>query len=148
MKQSDHSKDSIFNPPAEVGVRLAYIVCVAGLAGGPVPLFVGAVLREPLPLLAGAIALVAAAVAREYLRQSDSFSRADESLETLALLKSPTLSTGGGHVAHVVSLLKQWDDIEHKRGSPEFDPWAAQAVRHDIRAAIRQDPALERLFRT
>jgi hypothetical protein len=48
----------------------------------------------------------------------------------------------------LLELLRAWDTLEHRRGSVDFDPWELQSVRHDIRAAIAEDPALERLFHT
>jgi hypothetical protein len=49
-------------------------------------------------------------------------------------------------VDELVRLLRQWDEMEARRGSPGFDPWALQSIRHDIRAMIETDPALEGLF--
>ena len=36
--------------------------------------------------------------------------------------------------------------IESRRGSPEFDPWALQEVRHEINELIKETPALEELL--
>jgi hypothetical protein len=54
---------------------------------------------------------------------------------------------GDGRVGELVLLLREWDGIERSRGSADFDPWALQSARHEIRVAVQTDPTLERLFR-
>lgn len=143
MNQGDGPEQSPFNPPEVAGERFAYLVCLLGIAVGPLGLLIGALGGQRPPIVVGLITLLIAGVCRIWLQREKRFAAASEALEAIV---------GGGEahsperVAHLVSLLKQWDELELKRGSPEFDPWAVQALRHDIRAAIQENPALERLF--
>jgi hypothetical protein len=46
----------------------------------------------------------------------------------------------------LLAMLEEWEALEGKRGTPEFDPWALQSLRNDIRKAVESDPALAQLF--
>jgi hypothetical protein len=46
----------------------------------------------------------------------------------------------------LLAMLEEWEALEEKRGTPEFDPWALQALRNDIRKVVDSDPALSQLF--
>ncbi|MES2691841.1 MAG: hypothetical protein V4773_00120 [Verrucomicrobiota bacterium] len=46
----------------------------------------------------------------------------------------------------LLGLLEQWEAIEAKRGTSEFEPWTLQVLRNDIRRVIAGDPALAALY--
>ena len=46
----------------------------------------------------------------------------------------------------LMELIDRRDDIESRRGRPEFDPWALQSVRHEINELVKADPALTELL--
>lgn len=133
---------SDFNSPAEMMARAMFLFTHAALVAGIV-LTVAGVLAWQLRLtLAGLAALGAASVGRNWLRNREATSE-DQALEAI-IASSPPLDDEC--VAKLIELLELWETLEQKRGSPEFDPWAVQAVRHDIRMVVESDPALEQLF--
>lgn len=134
--------DPDFNPPAEMVARAMFLFTHAALAGGIV-LTVAGVLTLQLALAgAGVAALVATWMGRIWLRARE-HEIPDQALETL-FEGSPPLDEA--RVAELIELLERWEALEEKRGSPGFDPWAVQALRHDIRVVVESDPALEQLF--
>lgn len=134
--------DSEFNTPAEMGARATFLFTHAALAAGIVLTVAGVLAMQLALTLAGVAALIAAWIGRSWLRARESASP-DQSLEEI-FEGSPPLDDA--RVAELIALLEQWEALEEKRGSPEFDPWAVQAVRHDIRVVVESDPALEQLF--
>lgn len=101
-------------------------------------------MRSLLLLGCGLGALGLGGVVREWLRRSNRFDPVQRTIEEIAA-HGPTLDQA--HVAELVQLLTEWEEMEAKRGSAEFDPWTLQALRNDIRVTVEKDPALERLFR-
>lgn len=134
--------DFEFNTPAEMFARATSLFTHAALAGGIV-LTVAGVLTVQLALsLAGVAALIAAWIGRNWLRARESASPQ----QSMDALFEGTPPLDDARVAELIELLEQWEVLEDKRGSPDFDPWAVQAVRHDIRVVVESDPALEQLF--
>ncbi|HVU24219.1 MAG TPA: hypothetical protein VHE13_08850 [Opitutus sp.] len=147
MKTPGDRDESAFNSPAEAGTRVVYLGSLLGMISGLLLLLVGLFTVRWVLIGAGVLLLATAAVGRRALRRNGQLAVLDRSLEEVSG-RAPTRSAGEPQVEQLVLLLKQWDQLEHQRGSPEFDPWAVQALRHDIRAAIERNPALERLFHT
>ena len=132
---------------AEAGARAMYVGCLIGTSCGLAALLVGIFMGRGTLTVAGVLTVGCSLLESRSLTRNGKLASLDRpfaeaSGDVLAGL------CGEPEVEHLVLLLKQWDDLEHRRGSPEFDPWAVQAVRHDIRAAIERNPALERLFHT
>ena len=50
--------------------------------------------------------------------------------------RSCRLTRDDRRITELVRLLQLWEQLEHKRGLPGFDPWAVHAVRHDIREMV------------
>lgn len=133
-----------FNTPAEIGVRLVYLLylslCVASLVSG---LYAVAIQR----LEFGVTALLCAPLAylcRCWLQEGR---RCDvvESLDfPLAQLEEPHRND---QLAHFIELVDAWDRLEAKRGTADFHPWELQSVRHEIQQLIHKTPSLARLFR-
>jgi hypothetical protein len=138
--RGDHDE---FNTPEEMRRRIAFIVCLAAFTAGILLTVAGFVARE-MPLLAfGVLALAVSGLTRDWLQRRGGFGAADPGLRHLG---EAVASLDDAHVAELVRLLREWEDLERKRGSADFDPWALQAVRHDIRVMVENDPALEGLF--
>lgn len=137
-------EDSEFNTPEEMRVRFTFVMCLAGLIAGMGLTFVGIVSRDMRLLAWGLLALALAGIARQWLHRKGRFEAAERSLEEFRRV-APLPDEA--HVHELVRLLQQWEALERTRGSARFDPWAVQSLRHDIRAIVEQDPALERLFR-
>ena len=135
--------DNPFNTPEEMLIRAAYLMWVAGFAMGIVLVLLGAMVHDLRILAGGFGALVLATLGRAWLKHKGQFSRADMALNEFV---QPGAAADAAKVAELVRLLRQWDDMERKRGSPAFDPWTLQAIRHDIREMVDADPALEGLF--
>lgn len=133
------------NPPSVMRARLGLVFAVAtGL--GAVGLIVGATWMHHFWLsLAGMGGFLLALGAWLFLRSR----AAPEKDEAWAeFLSGPVPAGDPEKIGRLVDLLRTWDSLEHRRGSADFDPWELQAVRHDIREAVAEDPELERLFHT
>lgn len=46
----------------------------------------------------------------------------------------------------LMEMIDRRDAIEGRRGSPDFDPWALQAVRHEINELVKEHPPLAELL--
>ena len=46
----------------------------------------------------------------------------------------------------LMDLIDRREMVESRRGSPEFDPWALQQVRHEINELVKSDTALAELL--
>jgi hypothetical protein len=135
--------DKEFNTPEEMLVRTTFLVCVGGYTAGIVLLLGGAAARDVKLVVVAAWLLAIATMARAWLRRREKSVRGDSTWNEVADTQS-TAETE--RVAALVELLQKWDRLESKRGSRAFDPWALQAIRHDIRVMVEADPALDGLF--
>ena len=136
--------DDEFNSPYEMLVRLTFLVCLASLTAGILVTLAGAATRNFRLLGAGLALLTIAGLTRAWLGREGRFEEANSAFDGVANAGAPP---DEARVAELVRLLQEWEALERKRGSPGFDPWAIQAVRHDIRSMVEEDPALEGLFR-
>ena len=48
----------------------------------------------------------------------------------------------------LMRLVRECEALERLRGTRRFDPWAVQALRHDMRELVAKDPSLERFIRS
>lgn len=138
-----HREDRDFNSPQEILVRATFLLCLVSFAAGVLVAVAGAVARDVRGVLGGFALLAISWGARTWLKRRRAFESASAAWQDLAQEDPRPDET---HVAELVRLLGQWDALESRRGSPGFDPWALQAVRHDIRAMVEEDPALAALF--
>jgi hypothetical protein len=135
--------DNEFNTPEEMMVRATFLICLAAFTAGIVLLLAGAFAHEIRLVAAGALSLVISALTRSWLRRNGGFEEAEQTFES-AVQVAP--SPHDARIAELVRLLQLWEELEKKRGSPGFDPWAVHAVRLDIREMVEADPALDKLF--
>ena len=138
-----HRDDNEFNTPEEMLERVAFLVCLGGFTAGILLMLAGAAAHELRLVGVGALLLAIAAWTRSWLRQRGKFQITEGTLHEFV---EPGATAEAARVAELVRLLRKWDELESKRGSPGFDPWAVQVVRHDIRMMVETDPALENLF--
>ena len=134
-----------FNTPAEMLERATYLAFLGAGVAGLSLLIVSAVTRDPRYLASAVIALLISSLARDWLRRHQKLKPAAEALDAFA---TGERLVEGTEVNQLLSLLREWDALEQKRGSPDFDPWAVQALRNDIQRVVTKDPALNRLFHT
>ncbi len=145
MKFRHSPRNREFNTPNEMIARAVYLVCLTA-AGATAVLTVVGTLTHRLALIALAtIAAATAWFARDWLVRRRRYTATAAALDNFVQADAPPDPTQIGQLA---DLLHQWDALEQKRGSPDFDPWAVQAVRHDIQEIVEADPALGRLFHT
>ena len=134
------------NPPAQVLVRVALVLSLFVVVAGLALFLTGCASQHAPQAFAGLACLLLATGGLLGLRTWA------PGLTAVALdfdfMPSSGMVDGDRPVGQLVDLLQQWEELEHGRGSPNFDPWAVQAVRHDIRAVVEADPTLERLFHT
>jgi predicted membrane chloride channel (bestrophin family) len=133
-----------FNTPHEMLLRTVFLVCLAALTSGILLTLAGAATHDVRLLGLGVAALIVALLTREWLRRQGKLGEVETALNNVARAE-PSLDAA--RVAELVRLLQEWEQLEQKRGSADFDPWAVQALRHDIRVMVEKDPALDRLFR-
>ena len=134
------------NSPREMGRRLLGLGVLAGVAAG-LALLIAAAMASRFDLGGlGAALLLAARAAQQRLDRADP-PWAGAVMGDLELLAAER-AVGDSQVTRLVGLLQELNELERRRGSPAFDPWALQALRHDIRMVVGQDPALGRLFHT
>jgi hypothetical protein len=124
-------------------VRAVFLVCVGGFTAGMVLLFSGVAAHDGTLAGWGAVSLLTGGLARAWLQRDGKFASADQAWDGAVEAAPPA---DAARVGELVRLLRRWDELERRRGSPGFDPWALQAIRHDIREMVETDPALERLF--
>lgn len=125
--------------------RSAFLAMLGSFIGGAMLMTAGAVAAEWRLVLAGALAWTLGWLTREWLRRSGRIETVDAAFhQTMSVA---TVAVDQTRVAELTQLLRQWGSAEEKRGSPAFDPWAVQALRHEIRAAIDRDRALDELLR-
>jgi hypothetical protein len=144
-KRHDLREDDGFNTPAEMLARLAYLAWLASLPAG-ILLTLAGLLTARWPLALGGVAgLTLGWCVRDWLRRRERFEPAAAALDAVPEIGARAEET---RLARLVVLLREWDALEQRRGTPGFDPWAVQAVRNDIHAVVENDPALISLFRT
>jgi hypothetical protein len=136
-------EDREFNTPQEMLVRATFLVCLVAFASGIIVTLAAAVARDFRLLALGIALLCTGALTRNWLSRKGRFESAEMSFREFA---RPGSQLDPAHVAELSRLLREWEELERLRGSPRFDPWAVQSIRHDIRVMIEQDPALGRLF--
>lgn len=135
--------DSDFNPPAMMLSRAVFFVMLAGFGVGIVLSIAALVTAEARLALAGIGVLTLAVASRIWLQRRGELERAERALDAIvACTPSPDEARG----RELLALLDQWEALERRRGSADFDPWELQALRNDIRRVVASDPALERLF--
>ena len=130
-----------FNSPAEMLTRATFVGVLTALTAGIVLTVAGLLAAEIRLAAAGLIALGASALGRAWLRQRADTAPVERALEALGD-QTPDETRS----QHLLSLLEEWEALEQKRGSPDFDPWALQVLRNDIRRIVESDPALSQLF--
>jgi hypothetical protein len=141
--KSPSDSDREFNTPAEMMARATFVGILTALTAGILLTVAGFLAAEMRLSLAGLAALGLAGAGRAWLQRHDEFEPAQRALETVSE-NGPPLDEVRGR--QLYALLEEWEALEQKRGSPEFDPWALQVLRNDIRKVVESDPALSRLF--
>jgi len=136
------------NTPSEILVRLALVLSLFIVVAGLALFLTGWASQRAAPTLGGLACLLVAMGGLVALRTWAPAATA-AGLDFDPIPSGATHASAGDRpVEQLVGLLQQWEQLEHGRGSPDFDPWAVQAVRHDIRAVVEADPTLEQLFHT
>ncbi|PTY04635.1 hypothetical protein DB347_18140 [Opitutaceae bacterium EW11] len=136
--------DSDFNRPAEIAVRVIYLIylslAVASLISG-----VYALALQRLDFAAAALlGTPLAYLCRRWLQEESRYEVA-ESFDFPAVQQEE--SHHNEQLADFIGLVETWDRLEARRGTPEFDPWELQSVRHEIQHLIDKTPSWARLFR-
>jgi hypothetical protein len=133
-----------FNTPAAAIRRMAYLACILGVAFAPVALLIGVMAGRREMGFLGLFVLFVAGICRAWLHQRGTFDAVASELDEMT--GSVNMAASSTKVAELVELLLRWDALERQRGSPEFDPWAVQSLRREIREVIEANPSLENLF--
>jgi hypothetical protein len=132
-----------FNTPAEMLVRATFVGVLTAFTAGILLTIAGILAAEVKLSVAGLAALGLAGAGRAWLRRHEEFEPSERALEKIADNAPPMDDVRS---RQLYALLEEWEALEGKRGSAEFDPWALQVLRNDIRKVVESDPALSRLF--
>jgi hypothetical protein len=143
-KRMRSAREDEFNTPEEMLRRAAFLIYLGGLTAGLVVAGVAWVARNGALEIAGGLSFLAGVGAREWLRLNGGLAGPADALEKAIAAEPPAEPVS---CARLVELLQEWNALEQRRGSSDFDPWALQATRNEIHALIAADPALDRLFR-
>ena len=141
MKQQLESPREL-NPPPEMLARATAALALAAFSGGILLTLIGVMAAQPRLSLLGLLVLALGWLVRGWLqrREAKSCNRA------MAQVWREAPALDERRVAELLSLLQRWEAEEEKRGTPEFDPWALQSLRNEIRQVVESDPGLEELF--
>ncbi len=142
MKSPSHHERE-FNTPAEMLVRATFLGVLTALTTGILLTIAGLLAAEMRLSLAGLAALGLAGAGRAWLQHRAEYDAAEAALNSIAE-NGPPLDESRSR--QLLALLDEWESLEEKRGSPDFDPWALQVLRNDIRKIVESDPALSQLF--
>ncbi len=134
------------NGAAAIAARVVFLAFLGAVAAAPVLLVLALATGRLVLLGFSLLAAGGAGLSRQWLQSQQRFGTAKAQFDAISVRADPV--TPAEQRAQFIELLREWDDLEHKRGSPGFDPWAAQAVRHSIREMVAGDPELDRLFHT
>ncbi len=124
-------------------MRACYLLSLGGLGAGMLLILVGTVQGDFGLLGGGIVALAVAGAARGWLQSSGRLEGAGDSWG--AFLGGEPLTPAA---AELLRLARECEALERLRGTRRFDPWAVQALRHDMRELVAKDPSLERFLRT
>ena len=147
MNPTHEAPDAEANDTAAMAARAVFLAYLGAVAAAPVLLLLTFCSGHLLTLGASLLAAALAGFCRLWLQAQGRFDRAKGQFDGWAGDAGPETAEAGQR-AQFIELLREWDDLEHKRGSPSYDPWAAHAVSQAIRERVADDPALERLFHT
>lgn len=136
--------DDGFNSTEEMLARLGYAAGLAAFAAGLVLVPVGLFTVRLDALGLGMILLAVTWRARHWLRKQSEVSA--WSYPELGSASLDLTDEDEAVARHLLALIREWRRLEQRRGHPDFDPWASQSVRHDIKEVLEEDPALRRLF--
>ena len=143
IEMKPRPEPSEFNTLQEMLARFAFILFLGSFIAGFLLVTASLFTHELRTMALGLLLLGFSMLARMYLRRGNEFQEAESALGDVGHAKPPV---DASQVAGLVQLLREWEALESRRGSPGFDPWALQSVRHDIRVIIDENPALEGLF--
>lgn len=123
-------------PWAQRAGCLAYL---AALVAGTGLVFIGALQGNSTTVKIGLAAALLALALRAALHRS--VAGFFEGVE----IDSPSESrVSGARADELGGLLTELAKLERARGTPAFDPWACQSVRHEIRALVSTDIVVRR----
>lgn len=144
MAETSLISDIAAQPVSGVRARLLFLFCLFAFAAGPLFFFAG-ILNSRGEYLAGGVLFFGVGLGvRRALRRRGEWASAEAAFDAIG--KEPTSPIMVREEAFLL-LLRQREALEAARFSRGFDPWALQAVRRELRAAIERDHALARIFR-
>lgn len=125
--------------------RLMFLLFMAAFIGAGAMIAVGIFGVQLRVVVMGVLSAAIAWMAREWLCRRGRFEALVASFDSLAQRgdEGSGEETSFGRLAR---LLRELDQLERRRGSAKFDPWAVQSLRNEIRGMIADDPTLGRLL--
>ncbi len=141
-------RDSDFNPAAVVCARIVCLVYLVSACAAIVCLIYAFATRDGAPLLVGLAAGATAWVCRSWLQQPEHFELIRGVFEDAAEQgrSFPRLEESARPAEKLTALLRDLHALERKRGRRDFDPWALQSLRNEIKSLVAEEPVLRELL--
>ncbi len=140
-KQSDNRPERQYNPPAVVLARGAFLLLAVSIPLSGFLLLGGALGHDLKRLALGFVAGIIAACVYGWLRRKDLLTELIASVNWFDADPPPDSGTD------FTNLVRAWEDLSSKRGTPEFDPWRLLNLRREIEAKTKNDPTLADYWR-
>jgi hypothetical protein len=141
MKKHPDNREREFNPPAVVLARGAFLLLVVSVPSTCLLLLGAAVGHDAVRLGAGFLDGAMGTAVYVWLRRRGLLAKVIASIKCFAADQLPESE------ADFTNLVRAWDDLSSKRGTPGFDPWRLLSLRREIEAQAKNDPTLADYWR-
>ena len=105
-------------------------------------MIVGLLVRDVALVRASLGAMLVAAVIFGWLRREGRLELAMQAIDSFDQVGSPAEAP-----PDFTRLVRAWDDLSVKRGTPDFDPWQLLSLRRQIEARTKDNPKLADYWR-
>jgi hypothetical protein len=146
MKASDaHPSVSPFNTPAIIKARALFVLQFIAMIGCLACAEAALAEQAWRLLVPSALCLALMVAIRAVLKRSGQWEACVNGLNR-AYTRPEPLPGEEECSMRLMELIDRRDEIESRRGTPEFDPWALQEVRHEINELVKAKPSLAELL--
>lgn len=141
MKNNSDRPEREYNPPAVMAARAIFLLFGLAAPAAALLLLGGALAHDTRRLLLGALFGLLAVGLHGWLSRRGWLAGL---LADLGEMDDPPMPGGDVDFARLV---RAWDDLSDKRGTPSFDPWQLLSLRREIEARTRDNPVLADYWR-
>jgi hypothetical protein len=146
MKTGDaHPSVSPFNAPSVMKARALFVLQFVAMIGCLACAEAALAEQAWRLLVPSALCLAVMVSIRFVLKRSGQWKACVNGLNHAYTRSEPMPGDEEGFM-RLTHLIDRRDDMESRRGSPGFDPWALQEVRHEINELVKAKPSLAELL--